>query len=116
MRFETEIRDGVCVVHLEGRFVTGSERELDSVNTQLDGIGVSGVVLDFEQVPYIDSTGLAFVVELHKAMRRRGGHAVIAQPNQRVREVLVLTRIAELVTIYDDLESAEMALRGEVLC
>ena len=116
MRFETEMRDGVCVIRLQGRFVTGSDGELASVQNHLQEIGAASAVLDFREVPYIDSTGLAFVVELHKAMKQRGGQAVVAEASPRIREVLNLTRIAEVVPVYDSLETAETALRGAAVC
>lgn len=116
MRFATETRDGVCVVRLEGRFVTGSERELAAVSQQLQALGVFRVILDFCQVPYIDSTGLAFIVEIHKTMKQNQGQVVVVHANRRVQEVLNLTRISQVVPVYGDLESAEAALRGEVLC
>lgn len=113
MRVEPEVRDGVGVVRLRGRFVTGSDAELLSAKNYLDAIGVSRAVLDFRAVPYIDSTGLAFVVELHKELRNRGGRLVLVNVNSRVREVLALTRIAEIVRVYETEEAAEAALRAD---
>jgi anti-sigma B factor antagonist len=115
MRVEPEIRDGVSVVRLKGRFVTGSDAELVSAKKYLDEIGVCKAVLDFRGVPYIDSTGLAFVVELHKDLRKRGGQLVLTNVNARVREVLELTRIGEVVSTFESEEAAEAALRGSEL-
>ena len=67
-------------------------------------------------VPYIDSTGLAFIVELHKSLASRGGQLFLADANERVREILEITRIGEIVPLFQDVEDAEAALRGEVLC
>ncbi len=116
MRVEQENREGVSVVRLKGRFVTGSDAELVSARKFLHGIGSSKAVLDFQGVPYIDSTGLAFVVELHKDLHNRGGQLVLANVNSRVREVLTLTRIGEIVPVFESEEAAKAALRDpEVL-
>lgn len=116
MRVESEIRDGVCVLRLQGRFVTGSDGELVSAQNYLQEIGIARVVADLRAVPYVDSTGLAFVVELHKSLASRGGQLFLARANARVREVLEMTRIVEIIPLVDDVEDAEAALRGEVLC
>lgn len=116
MRLESQIRDGVCVLRLQGRFVTGSDAELVSAQNQLQKIGIAKAVIDLSAVPYIDSTGLAFVVELHKSLASRGGQLFLADANRRVREVLEMTRIGEIVPLFDEVEDAEAALRGEVLC
>ena len=116
MRLESQFRDGVVVLRLAGRFVTGSDAEFLSAKNRLQEAGVSRAIVDLSAVPYVDSTGLAFVVELHKALRNRGGQLFLAGANARVREVLELTRIADVVPLFDDAAEAEAALRGEVLC
>ena len=116
MRLESQIRDGVCVLRLQGRFVTGSDAELVSAQKSLEEIGIAKAVIDLRAVPYIDSTGLAFVVELHKSLASRGGQLFLADANQRVREVLEMTRIGEIIPLFQDVEDAEAAIRGEVLC
>jgi anti-anti-sigma regulatory factor len=55
-------------------------------------------------------------VELHKSLVSRGGQLTLAHANERVREVLEMTRIGEIIPLYDDVEDAEAGLRAEVLC
>jgi anti-anti-sigma factor len=116
MRLESQIHDGVCVLHAQGRFVTGSDAELASAQNYLREAGIANAVLDLTAVPYVDSTGLAFVVELHKSLASRGGQLFLASANARVREVLEMTRIGEIIPLFNCVEEAEAALRGEVLC
>jgi anti-anti-sigma factor len=116
MRLESQIRDGVCILRLEGRFVTGSDAALVSAQNSLKNIGITKAIVDLSAVPYIDSTGLAFVVELHKSLASRGGQLFLAEANDRVREVLEMTRIGEIIPLFQDVEDAEAALRAEVLC
>jgi anti-anti-sigma factor len=116
MRLESQVRDGIFILRLQGRFVTGSDGELKAACNSLVDAGIVKAVVDFSAVPYIDSTGLAFVVELHKSLAARGGQLILAGANQRVREVLRLTRIGEIVPQFGDVDDAEAALRGAVLC
>jgi|SRR5450755_2329571 anti-anti-sigma factor len=116
MQLESEVRDGVFVLHLKGRFVTGSDAELLSAQNYLQKNGISKAIIDFRAVPYIDSTGLAFVVELHKSLAGRGGQLMLANANERVREVLEMTRINKIIPMFDHVNEAEAAFRSEVLC
>jgi anti-sigma B factor antagonist len=116
MRLESQVRDGVCILRLQGRFVTGSDATLFSAQNSLLEAGISKAIIDLSEVPYIDSTGLAFVVELHKSLAARGGQLFLAGANERVREVLEMTRIGVIVPLFEDVEDAEAALQGEVLC
>lgn len=116
MRLESQIREGVCVLRLQGRFVTGSDAELVAARNYLQKNGIANAILDLNAVPYIDSTGLAFVVELHKSLAKRGGQLLLAGANQRVREVLEMTRIGDVIPLFNDVDEAQAALGGEVLC
>ena len=116
MRLESQIHEGVCILRLQGRFVTGADAEFVSARNSLQQAGIDNAVVDLSAVPYLDSTGLAFVVELHKSLVSRGGQLFLADANQRVREVLQMTRISEIIPLFEDVEDAENALRGAVLC
>jgi anti-anti-sigma factor len=116
MRLESQIRDGVYILRLQGRFVTGSDADLTAACNSLLEAGHAKAIVDFGGVPYIDSTGLAFVVELHKSLANRGGQLFLAGANRRVREVLRLTRIGEIVPLFEDVDDAQAAFRGAVLC
>jgi len=116
MRLEPQIRDGVCVLRLKGRFVTGSDAEFLAARDYLTEAGIANAILDLNSVPYIDSTGLAFIVELHKSLVARGGQLLLVGANPRVREVLEMTRIAEIVPQFSDLESARNGARGAAVC
>src|ERR1700721_1860518 len=112
MRLESEIRDGVFILRLKGRFVTGSSAEVVSARNQLQAAGIANAVVDLGEVPYIDSTGLAFLVDLYKILQGHGGQLALAGANARVLEVLALTRIGDLIPVFDDQESAVAALRA----
>ncbi len=116
MRLQYQVHDGVAIMRLEGRFVTGSDVELQQVQDSLESAGVASAIAVLDAVPYVDSTGLAFIVELHKSLASRGGQLILAEANRRVREVLEITRIGEIVPVYDSVEDAEAALRAAVLC
>ena len=57
------------------------------------------IVLDFTDVDFIDSSGLAALVELRNRLERGGGVLAVRGPNDAVRRLLSLTRIDEIVQI-----------------
>jgi anti-sigma B factor antagonist len=116
MRLESRIEDGVGILRLQGRFVTGSDAAFLSARKFLEEAGINKAVIDLGAVPYVDSTGLAFVVELHKFLVSRGGQLFLTNANERVREVLQITHISQIIPLFEDMEDADAALRGEVLC
>lgn len=67
------------------------------------------VVVDLSTVEYIDSSGIAGLVEAYQAARGNGTLFVLAAVSDPVRRVLQLARLDRVFTIA---ESVEAALKG----
>jgi anti-sigma B factor antagonist len=64
--------------------------------------GVSRVVLNLTGVGYIDSSGVASLVEGLKASRESGSRFILFGLNDSAREVLKISRLLKLFEVYDD--------------
>jgi anti-anti-sigma factor len=110
MHIDFEYQGDVCILRTQGRFATGLDA--DYLREKTDEIKKSGrrkVMADFHNVPYIDSTGIGFLVGVYTSVTNTlGGRFVVAAPNQRVREVLDLMRLSTVIPIAPD-EAAGMA-------
>jgi anti-anti-sigma factor len=108
MVVEFELQDDICVLHLEGRFVTGADASYLSTKAEaIKATGCRKILADFRHVPYIDSTGIAFVVGLYTTVTKNpDGQFVICGPTPRVREVLDLTRLSSVIPVCEDLPAA----------
>src|ERR1700682_3553934 len=108
MLVEFEHHGDVCVLRMHGRFATGQDSAY--LRTRADEVKCSGsskVLADFSQVSYIDSTGIGFLIGIYTSvMKNPNGRFVLANLNRRVREVLELTRLANVIPIYPDVKSA----------
>lgn len=114
MLVEFENKDEVCILRLKGRFVTGADMTyLRAKADELKNSGSRKVLADFSDVPYIDSTGIAFVVGLYTSLTNAGGRFVLAAPSPRVREVLELTRLTTVIPVVRDEAAGLAALRAE---
>ncbi len=89
-RFETEVRDRVQTVRVQGEVDASNagvlQRELfDLPNDAL------GVVLDLLEAEYIDSAGIRTLYDLRHRLHRRGQLLlVVSRPGSNVRRVLEL--------------------------
>ena len=100
MLIEFEYRDDVCNLRPRGRFVTGLDAAyLRSKTEELRNSGCRKVLADFRDVPYVDSTGIGFLVGVYTTVTNAGGRFVIVGPQRRVREVLDLTRLSSVMPI-----------------
>jgi anti-sigma B factor antagonist len=70
--------------------------------------GVTRVVLNLSAVAYIDSSGVASLVEGLKASRDTGLRFILYGLSDSTREVLKISRLLKLFEVYDD-EAQAMA-------
>ena len=68
------------------------------------------LLLDFSEVGYIDSSGLATLVEYYQQARSYGGRIALAALNPRVRSIFDLVRLNEIFPIFDTVVSARAEL------
>jgi anti-anti-sigma factor len=106
MLIDFEYRGDVCILRPKGRFVTGLDAAyLHSKTEEVRNSGRRKVMADFRDVPYVDSTGIGFLVGVYTTVTNAGGRFVIVGPRERVREVLDLTRLSSVMPIAADEEA-----------
>jgi anti-sigma B factor antagonist len=106
---ETE-DDGMHVVELEGEIDLARSPELRRV---LEGHAKAqrpALALDFTGVSFIDSSGLATIVEYCKKAHDFGGKFAIFGLSDRVRTVFEIVRLNELFGVHDTREQARAAM------
>ena len=103
---ETEVRrqDDAAIIHLTGE-VNGSAD--GALNDAYDAAADAGtVILNFEDVQYINSTGIAVIVGVLGRARREGKSVVACGLMDHYKEIFQITRLADFMNIYPDEESA----------
>ncbi|MDQ7024513.1 MAG: STAS domain-containing protein [Anaerolineae bacterium] len=101
-------RDPVTLVEVSGRVDSMSANQFgDKLTEQIDD-GKILLVLDLSGVEYMSSAGLREIVtSLKKAKKAQGkGDLRLAQPSQRVREVLEMSGLDTIFRIYSTQDDA----------
>ena len=114
MLVEFEYRGDICVLRLEGRFATGQDSlYLHTKAEEIKNSGYAKVMVDFARVDYVDSTGIGFLIGIYTSILKNAtGRFVLANLNRRVRDVLELTRLANVIPIYPTEDTALGALEA----
>lgn len=68
----------------------------------LEGQSPKRLVLDLGDVPYMDSSAIAVLVETLGLLRRSGGKLYLANVQQRVRDILQIARLETIFEIVPD--------------
>ncbi len=66
--------------------------------------GDGQVVIDLAGVPYMDSSGVATLVEALQTCKHQQRELVLARPNDRVASIFKISRLDSVFTILNDLE------------
>ena len=73
--------DDVAVVSLSGKFLAGGDGPyLQKKVRDLIDAGTTKVILDFSEVPYIDSTGLGFLTGIRSTAQDAGAPTKAGRP------------------------------------
>jgi anti-sigma B factor antagonist len=115
MLVDIEHREDLCVLRFKGRFVTGTDRAyLSGKAGEVKNAQCRRVLVDFHDVPYIDSTGIGFIVSVFTSVTKdASGRFVLVGANKRVQEVFDLTRLSSVIPMAADEASGLAALTGE---
>jgi anti-sigma B factor antagonist len=100
-------REGIIILELKGRLIVGepvsSLRE--KVREMIDD-GKLNIILDLENVDYIDSTGLGGLVISFTSVKKGGGALKILKLSKRNIELLILTKLTTVFEIFMDEQDA----------
>ena len=106
---ERTSQDGVEVVLVEGEVDIASASRLISVLNSSVAEAIKSVVVDLTRVGFMDSTGLALLINANRRLSlRRKGFAVVCPPGHLLR-VFEITDMIETLHVYPDQESAARA-------
>jgi anti-sigma B factor antagonist len=78
------------------------------LQSRLDGVveeGVREVVIDFRDVPFMDSSGVGEILRLFKLLRDRHVGVVLINPNQKLNNLFKMYRFEKFMKILDSVEA-----------
>ena len=104
MKIEVQERDGATVVVIDGDVDMSTAPELRQSLQRLVSDSKTPIVIDLSSVPYIDSSGLATLVECYQGTKRFQGTMALAGLSETVLEVFRMTHLDKHFTIYQSVE------------
>jgi anti-anti-sigma factor len=69
--------------------------------------GVREVVIDFKDVPFIDSSGVGEIVRIVRVMKDRQGELTLINPNSKLRDLFSMYRFDKYMKILDRVEAGQ---------
>lgn len=100
-------KGNVTILDLEGNVIMGGgSAKLRETIAKLIKEDKTEILLNFERVKYIDSSGAGEILSGSGSLNEIGGKLKLAALTPKVREVLKLSSILPILDVYDDETSA----------
>ncbi len=107
--FEASIRPetGVTMIDLSGKIDSFAEQGLNTAFEEAERLPAQTIVLNFQNVGYINSTGIALIVGLLARARKQHRQLVVIGLSEHYTEIFRITRLSDFMSIYPDEVSAK---------
>jgi len=99
------VEHGIDIVGFHGRLSAADAGKISDDLHRVLETGNKNISIDMSELDFVDSSGLSVLISTLKFARSEGGDLVLLNVNPRVMALLELTRLNEIIDIYDDQES-----------
>jgi anti-sigma B factor antagonist len=107
MKFKSREEQGVIIIELKGNILGGPDAS--TLNEQLHQFidaGKKKIVVDLGQVTFMNSSGLGMLIGGLTTMKNAGGDMRLARPNERVENLLTITKLFTVFQCFGSIEAA----------
>ena len=105
---EAEVRQerGGIVLDLRGEINGFAQEALDAAYAEAESNDPEAILLNFEEVDYINSTGIALIVGLLAKARASHKRLLACNLSEHYVEIFEITRLSDFMSVFPDEESA----------
>ncbi len=98
--------DNILIIELDGELSIFFKEDVEKL--VLDSIeqDIYKFVFDMSKVSYIDSSGLSILILAGNTAFKNGQKVRIVSPTAQVKYVIDIARIGQILSYYDDVDSA----------
>ncbi len=101
---EVKIDDSKAYIKLKGEIDLNSSPEVRTVIQEiLDNKRTPLVIIDLHNVPYMDSSGVATLVEVFQKVNRYNGKLILTGLQERVKSVFEIAKLTEIFDIRENI-------------
>jgi len=97
------------VIDIDGEVTAAAENPLMDAYTDATSAGARNVILNFEKLDYMNSSGIGLLVTLLIRAQRQKQRLMAAGLSEHYQQIFDLTRLNEAITIYPTVEEAVAA-------
>jgi anti-anti-sigma factor len=103
-QLETNVRrlPGIAIIDLRGEIDAFAEQALNTAYAEVESEDPGAVLLNFGEVEYINSTGIALIVSLLAKARKSQRRVLVYGLSEHYLEIFRITRLADFMSVFPD--------------
>ncbi len=106
MEITTRDEGDTKVIMINGKLDTNTTPSAESeINSLIDG-GASKLLINFEQLSYISSSGLRLLLATAKRLKASGGDLRVCSLNEMATEVFEISGFSSILSVFPDEQAA----------
>ncbi len=91
----------VAIFKPSGRLDAERYQEMKTEAMSVANTGPDVLIIDLEEIDFVDSRGLGLLITILKSMRSIGGRLILCSAGEQIKILLSLTNTDSLFEIYD---------------
>jgi anti-anti-sigma factor len=104
----------LVIIDLQGEINAFANQELQAIYEQAESSQAETILLNFQEVSYINSTGIAMIVGLLAKARQSKRRITAFGLSNHYVEIFNITRLSDYIAIYPDEISALQAISNDI--
>jgi anti-anti-sigma factor len=109
-----QLKPRIAVIELQGEINGFADATLSAAYTEAEGMSPQAILLNFSQVDYINSTGIALIVTLLAKARKAHIRLLTCGLSEHYIEIFNITRLADFMSVYPN-EASALADSGALM-
>ena len=101
-----EVTENISILFLVGKLDALTASQMKPVAKELESEEAVKLILDFQELSLIDSSGIGAVVSIFKQVRSRGGTVKISGLHEQPKEVFEIQNLHKAMDVYPSVQQA----------
>lgn len=113
---EKKIERQTLLLHLKGELDMNTAENLrQAIDSEIERRGIRTVILNLEEVSFIDSSGLGVILGRYKKLLPMGGKIIISNVPSHIYKIMELSGLPKIIQFFtDDSLSQEDGRKGNL--
>ena len=113
MNYSLTEQNGVVIISLSGKIMGGPEAtEINDKFNQLLDAKKLKIVIDLEQVEWMNSSGLGILIQASTLLRNNQGRLKLVNVSERIQNLLKITKLSGIFETSGSIEEAISSLNN----